>query len=148
MKKKINKVEFTEGFINDWERLFSNSPKYALIRAWAWIAHGVWRDIKSFYQRGVRGYSDVDVWDLGYYVASWMPEAIRKLKDDNGCMAGCPSGLKSRKEWEKILEQMAKGFEAVNARAEFPPIKRYEKLDKIMKTGLSLFAEWIEALWN
>jgi len=121
------------------------------MRFWYWISRGLWQDIKSFYQRGTRGYSDVDVWDLGYYVSSFMPEAIRKLKSDNPSIVSAhPTGVKTRKEWDKMLEKMAKGFEAVNKIADILNLtpEKFKKLEKTKKEGMAIFAEWIEALWD
>lgn len=67
-------------------------------------------------QRGLYGYSDRDVWNINHYLASWMPDALRKLaKDGRGCAQeifdrGSPGH--ECDEWEKILIEMAEGFEA------------------------------------
>lgn len=71
-----------------------------------------------FYQRGRRGYSDNDVWNLNNYLSSWMPQALRQLKKIGH---GCPVDFYNKKyvgneckEWGDILEKMAEGFDILN----------------------------------
>jgi len=39
------------------------------------------REIKWYWQRARYGYADCDLWSLDMYLASWMPSALRDLKD-------------------------------------------------------------------
>lgn len=74
------------------------------------------RKIKYFIQRGKRGFSDEDAWDFHSYLAEIIPPVVRKLQ--KGC--GCPQEFfdadnknNECQKWHDILEEIAKGFEAV-----------------------------------
>lgn len=87
-----------------------------LWRLYYWIKEVPYK-IKCFYQRGKRGYADVDVWNLNDYLASWLPKALRHLSENN---VGCAEKFfdndapddKACHKWEALLVQMAEGFEA------------------------------------
>lgn len=42
------------------------------------------REIKAFYQRGMYGYADCDLWSLGNYLAEWIPSALTDLEVQGG----------------------------------------------------------------
>lgn len=39
----------------------------------------VYRQVRWFWQRGRRGYSDLDAVSLDAYLCSWLPDAIRQI---------------------------------------------------------------------
>ena len=63
--------------------------------------------IKHYYQRAKNGYSYQDCWSIDWYIADVLPKMIRTLKKNHH---GHPQGL-SEKEWDKILEDIAYGFD-------------------------------------
>ena len=78
----------------------------------------MFEEIKYFWQRGKRGYSDRDLWNFGDYLGDIIPPALRELTKRH---CGCPADLYDRKKvnnechkWEKVLEEIAQGFEAAN----------------------------------
>ena len=87
----------------------------------------IYNKIKWFIQRGKRGYADCDIWSLDWYLDSWMPDALRKLKEDKHGIPCCmfeegdhdlegeaydAATLKAQTKWEEILDKMISGFEA------------------------------------
>lgn len=68
-------------------------------------------EIKYFYQRGKRGYSDRDLWSVHEYMSEVFPAMVRNLKGDK-VGHGHPSMARSQEEWDVILEQIAEGFKA------------------------------------
>jgi len=117
-------------------------------------ARSIPRNIKWFYQRGKRGYSDCDVWSLDYYLSSWMPEAIRRLSklphgghpttmcdEPLSCCDGCPG----QERWESILSDIADAFEVARKTGGWTltPDER-GRFDK----GMKLFTEYYFGLWN
>jgi hypothetical protein len=67
---------------------------------------GLYDKAKWFMQRGYRGYSDHDVWNLDWYLATWMPEALGKLKNGAYCQ---PTGI-TKKGWNAKLDKMINAF--------------------------------------
>jgi hypothetical protein len=73
--------------------------------------------IKWFIQRGRRGWSDDDVLGLDYYLASWLPDALREFKKSK---TSCPigyfdenaSGGEECHLFDDELDKMIEGFEA------------------------------------
>jgi hypothetical protein len=64
--------------------------------------------IKYFIQRGIRGYSDQDVWNLDMHLARVMHGSITKLQaNKNGCPWDIPSD-----EYGKALKDILIGLEA------------------------------------
>lgn len=115
--------------------------------------------VKWFIQRGRRGYSDCDAWNLGSYLGRWMPTAVRSLKNGNGVPAKfldveTPTEqdmARYRISWNNVLENIALGFEAGHRiENELPLPDSVEFLDLEFKRirGLQLFIEWHQNLWD
>lgn len=121
------------------------------------------RKLKWFYQRGKRGYADRDVWSLDNYLNSWMPQAIRDLRDqDHGhpagicdcekdnwglCSISIKDGCNGQEKWHSILNEIAEGFEsAIKIQDKWlrKPSPEWEKFDK----GMQLFHEHYFSLWD
>ena len=119
------------------------------------------QEIKWFWQRGRRGYADCDVWGIDSYLSSWMPEAVKKIRENSISYpaygeASTPEG------WNKILIKIEKGFIAHREEMEadymyanngkfLPPSKWKPKRDKLYKEhkeGMKLFAKWYGHLWD
>jgi hypothetical protein len=149
------KVIETEGFKEDMRRLFSDEPKYVLRRWWGFISRDMWMKIKWFIQRGMRGYADEDWWDLGDYLASWMPKALRDMKR-NVHSHPIDDEVNTVKEWEAVLEKIARGFEAKRKQDELTWDKKrtehfkrnWNKLQKEFEEGMKLFIKFYDNLWD
>lgn len=104
-------------------------------------------EIKWFCQRGWYGYADVDWWGLDGYLSEWIPSALRRIKKGDGYPGRGEAN--TYKKWQAIVEEIAQGFEAhYELMNGFPKKDRMEKLIKIEKRGLKLFAKWYDALWD
>ena len=68
----------------------------------------VW--LKSFYQRGMRGYADYDIWNMDTYLAEILAPMFRKLEKEHYGYPGESRGIPDE-EWTEILGIIAKGFE-------------------------------------
>jgi len=73
-------VKYAPGFIDDMSRLFGKSPYRRLMRGIGNVRRFP-REVKWFIQRGRRGYSDQDVWDMHSYLDSIIPPMLRELAD-------------------------------------------------------------------
>jgi hypothetical protein len=80
----------------DKEERKKNPIKWYAQRLW-WqiekiveIPGDVFKEIKWFIQRGIRGWSDRDVWSIDYFIADIMPGMLKRLKETKH---GIPSDL-------------------------------------------------------
>jgi hypothetical protein len=126
-------------------------------------------EIKYFIQRGKRGYSNRDLWDVNSYLCEIIPQMIRHLAKNN---TGCPSDLWDSKKinnechkWETILEEIAQGFEAgkeindsIGCRYRVDVednafVFKYDKKRATLLTnkfnrGMELFHKYFFSLWD
>jgi hypothetical protein len=99
-----------------------------------WWEH--WLDPRTYWywakykiQRANRGWADCDIWSLDWYLSSWLPDALRRLKDTkhgtpfsvfpeeqefidetgNPTEQACEI---AKKRWDEVLCKMIAGFEA------------------------------------
>jgi hypothetical protein len=61
------------------------------------------REVKYFWQRGRRGYSDIDRWNIAPYLASWLPEALAEVRTKG---MSYPPEFNHEDEWHSILEEI------------------------------------------
>jgi len=120
---------------------------------------------KWFIQRGKRGYSDRDVWNLSYYISNILENSIKKLKRE---CHGFPTNLNTKTEWIKILEDIEYTFKIekkINmTEVLYLPGKRRKKDIKVSKEleikimtkkeceryrrGWNLFRKHFRNLWD
>ena len=126
--------------------------------------------IKSFIQRGKRGWANSDVWGFDYYLSKVISEGVRHLKE---CHSGNPNGLtkgkwidilnkisysfeiakqmndelyliknrKRRKNWQKTLDETNKKYKTNSRCLTDKEIRDYEE-------GWALFKEYYYNLWD
>ncbi len=116
--------------------------------------HDLYLRAKWFVQRGMRGYSDSDVWNwCGHHskVMVGVLQYLRKYKH------GYPAGLTPGK-WAKKLEVMEQGFQAAideeNDYTSYKTLskKEYRKLifqrQRKLMLGLKYFRTYYYSLWD
>lgn len=94
---------------------------YYMIMRWLRVPMEMYSEVKWFIQRGIRGYSDRDVWNFDSYMNEIMSKAIKHLVDN---AHGCPPQIleiseeshdsdleKSMKMWHRILNEIVWLFE-------------------------------------
>jgi hypothetical protein len=128
-----------------------------------------YRKAKSRVQRALRGYGNIDLWNLNSYLDSWLPLALRELA---GMHVGYPAvvydytGIELYKLdieiseedskrcsdiWEKTLERMALGFDAHEVLSEHSwsmDTEAEQELRRIFKEGMLLLMYNFDALWD
>jgi hypothetical protein len=101
---------------------------YPWSQVWWWIRHGIWQKIgdipnhiKWFFQRGLRGYSDFDLWGTWDYLGPLILNMLVDLKrikhgtpatEDpiTGKFTGDADKDYDEKRWDEILDKMIRGF--------------------------------------
>jgi hypothetical protein len=81
---------------------------------WWWIRHGIWswisdrpRIIKSFFQRGKRGWADSDTWSFDMYLARVIRDGLIYFKKD---LTSLPHNL-TKEQWDLILNDIVFTFD-------------------------------------
>ena len=108
------------------------------------VVKDIYRWFKAFLQRGLRGYADTDVWSLDVYLATWLPSAIRQLKNGTGC-----PGKLTQDEWNTLLDFMAETFEVANE-LSISGMDRatLRKKTQRFKKGMDVFKTHFLNLWD
>ncbi len=98
--------EYIESNYTWWDKFILN-PKMNWLRWTIYNLPAVPRDtynsIKYFIQRGLRGYSDEDVWSVSYYISSVLKKIIKDLKNQ---VHGYPTNFKSLEQWKNVLTEI------------------------------------------
>jgi len=139
MKKKTRKRKR--------ERLAFPPPRwrwsYLLLHPWEILGY-YYREFKWFVQRGLYGYSTCDLWSLDEYLISFLPTAIRELRDTS---MGRPCNT-TPKEWKKTLTKIANGLESGKKMWRIVDEKRPTKAQKEFDEAMRLFHKWFWHLWD
>jgi hypothetical protein len=107
--------------------LYDYSVTYILTHPWE-ILHQWKYEIKYAYQRVFRGWDDRAMWGVDMYIAKMIPGMMRQLKEwkqglPNNVFEGLPyedennysyseeSMIIASERWDKILDEIAEGFE-------------------------------------
>jgi len=126
---------------------------------WTWylthpweVPEGIYKNIKSFLQRGWRGYAECDLWNFDSYLreilASGLKEYIKNINSYPGTKE-----VPTLKKWKKILEEMQEGFQAVIDYEETgwendPCYLLHKKVYKKQEKSLKLLTKWFDSLWD
>ena len=95
----------------------------------------MFRAIKHFFQRAIRGYDDTLFWNMDYYLAPIILAGLKNQKNNSEHPA-----CYSAEEWECKLDKMIEAFQVITDD---------DIIDEdIVKEGLALFAENYFALCN
>jgi len=126
------------------EGIFGYNYRYIILHFWI-IPGEVYRRVKWFIQRGMRGYSDRDAWDMSMYLTRICIPMLKYLKKYK---RGYPAGLTAKK-WDKILDGIIRGFKANQKWANLDWKKDgWKLLKKDSEMGLRLFAKHYNSLWD
>lgn len=159
-------IKFTEEFHKDMDRLFSKDLKYRIWRSWDWLK-GVPSEVKFFWQRGTRGWSDRDVWGIDNFLLSILPGMLRQLAITKH---GCPEEFYDDHckgdechMWREFLNDMADKLECGTKalELELEPFKKadgsydmeafkaeYERLVKEWGQGIDWVKKYFFNLWD
>jgi hypothetical protein len=123
----------------------------------------LYRAVRSFIQRGIRGFSNEDIWSLDMHLCSLISGSVKRLANtcySHPCdMEGNNSEEKTAM-WKDELMTIANGFDAGASMADDPPMKKlhngqevidlaaYEEKEKQFRKGMDLFAKRFFNLWD
>ncbi len=113
-RSKSNKFVSAESVDSSFKRMDRDRKKHPIY----YFIHDVYYRIKhfvketplnvrTFLQRGKRGWGDSDVWGLSHYLSKTISETVKHLKENNH---GHPCGLTEGK-WIDILNEISRTFD-------------------------------------
>lgn len=116
MSIELNQL-YLRKVLNDLEKREKEHPYRVKLRD-MWIntknyIESIPRRIKSFIQRGIRGWADSDTWEFDTYLAKVISGGVKHLRDNKTgfpLMGKNMSEEQSRKEWKNILNKIIKTF--------------------------------------
>jgi hypothetical protein len=99
----------------DFHHSYNWKPRYLFLSLGHFFGD-FFRDIKWFFQRGARGYSDSDVWNFDCYLSDVIYNGLKQLKE---IKHGFPCGYKenwkkAERNWDRDLQIMIDGFKSAN----------------------------------
>lgn len=145
MKKYKSVEEMIEDLHKDWTTL--DWIEYYFYRV---IEHinpkKYYREVKWFIQRGIRGYSDRDTWNLDYFLADVISKSVSQLQKDG---MGYPRDI-TEKEWHNILRKISYAFYFYNkCEEEIEPTQYSEqKRKELLTEAFNLLNERFGNLWD
>lgn len=166
-------LQFTEGFKNDMDRLFS----------WRWAPYRWMRnffrlpkEIKWIFQRATRGWANSDTWSFDSYIAKVNADALEYFAKnlhsappemfDPACYDNLNDyKIKDRalhdqgfENWKQCVLKMVAGFRAVEEMdnldmADFGGdyeafTRRADELEAVRIEGMTLYVKHFHALWD
>lgn len=141
-----------------WYRKATDWIYYPVTGIWYKVQDFFRMEIKFFVQRGLRGYSDRDVWSINWFLADILPPMLRQLKDTKH---GTPIEFcefnedndvtneeTAQSQWESLLTELAEGFELAQKMGEDPEAYQDKKNKKKLSRTFQLFEEHFFNLWD
>lgn len=128
-----------------------------------WPIEKRWRDIVSvpkrikwFWQRGTRGFSDRDSWDVHSWLAEIIPGAIARMREYDNSYPSIfikkgKTHDQAKGDWHNVLKEIEDGFKAwqeIDGIGHDLPtdenIQRRKKFDR----GMKLLHKYFDCLWD
>ena len=131
--------------------------KTYLTSGWSWYLIHPWRlgvelykEMRTFLQRGSRGYADSDVWSFDYYLRDILAGGLKELA--RGGSYPVSKEIDTYEKWQYALESNAKRFENVTQYEESgwerDDGKLRETVYREQKEALKFVMRWFNDLWN
>ena len=129
-----------------------------LLGHWSWYVTHPWeffielyKELRAFFQRGCRGYADVDIWGFYSYLNDILAGGLKGLSE--GCGYPGYGEMNTPEKWKYALESNAKRFENVTYYDEVgweddEGRKLEEKVYHEQKKALEFVVKWFNHLWD
>ena len=121
-------------------------------------------DVRWFFQKLFRGYSDIEIWNLGQTLAKFAKPRLKKFMDET---CGFPPDYATFEDWKADLEKMLVGVTWAEHYDEFEDkiieecggynvkdkngktmwIEKIKEKDREAREGLELLGKWWMHLW-
>jgi hypothetical protein len=140
-----------------------------LRRLWWWLqkqptpGFGL-RAMRSFWQRGRRGWATSDVWNMSSYLARVIADMLKNLREEGGGWTCTDEESKyahldcTPDEWTQLLLRMEFGFRYYLYQEELECADPWWNLEtaterarlrqEVLKQSTDLLGHWWEALWD
>ncbi len=129
-----------------WDR--AHRVRYHLRRTWYWLTHpmtayrkAIYWPVRTFIERGRRGWSVQDTWSLDTYLARVMAESLAYLRVH---AHGYPANI-TAEGWDAILTEMEGGFRRWT---EHFDDSDEEEAYRQVQASIQLMHEWFANLWD
>jgi len=99
----------------------------------------VYWPVRTFWERGRRGWSVSDTWGLDTYLSRVIAGSVERLRDD---LHGHPCDLTPEK-WEAILTEIAQGFRSWEQHWDADD-EAYRQVQR----SIRLMGKWFGHLWD
>jgi hypothetical protein len=166
LHKEDNKKNFRNWFNKKFPKGYADyAAYYVLMHPWEILRY--WkRQTKYAWQRVFRGWDDRVIWSIDYHMGVVIPQWLRTLKVEqhgvpmsmfegleeetleNGAIGYNDENMKIAEErWNKILDEIADGFEAYNKIDELSIDERegaFERFNEVF----DLFKKYYRDLWD
>ncbi len=128
----------------------SYNNRYLLTHPWR-LVEWLYNETRWFAQRGWRGYSDVDLYDMMSYNTAVVLPMLRWLRDNSHTFPGKINGVATYEEWQALIDQMIDGFEAARMIQEDDYVwtpEHCEELQERFRRGAAVFVKHYFSLWD
>jgi hypothetical protein len=107
------------------------------------------REIKWFFQRLFRGYSQCDLWNLPQHLAKILLPRIKAFRRMRRMSYYSGEGMSSA-DWEEVLRKIewALTFYYKGEEPELFPTLDYVECHRRAEEGMTLFGKYFAALWD
>jgi hypothetical protein len=103
-------------------------------------------DIKAFWQRGKRGWSNSDAWSFDTYLAKVIRDGVQHLNDTKH---GWPGEPMTYEEWGQILTEISEGMQAhIEIADVFTEQQRLPALEAKRALAFTHLAAYFPHLWD
>lgn len=104
-----------------------------------WKIKDWWFDVRMWWQRKTRGYSDIEVWNLDNTICEWILPRLRVLRKDTIGYPNVPGECESLEDWKLMIDEMIFGFEWAQKEGDWYRDNVMFKSGKERDTKMSLF---------
>ena len=117
------------------------------------IIKNFFRHIKWFFQRGFKGYCDKDLWSLRDWFNTVFPKMLREFEADIHSVPSFNKEIKTKQDWEDIIERMAIALERTNEdfwieSAGMFTTAHYSKMEINKEAFMDMFSKYYFDLWD
>jgi len=167
MKTEGEKKNFRNWINEKFPQSYAGGYNFYYVMTHPWELLSYWkRQIRWAWQRVFRGWDDRATWAVDYYFANILPQIIRKLKEEKH---GIPVQMFdsdpypveneylgyndedmviAEEKWNKILDEIADGFENYKTIDEVPLAEREKAYQDFFDGAFELFKKYFVNLWD